>query len=351
MVKKKSKQSLEPLDPHTNAEDQGLLEKLEELSEGQKSTTEDKEFHSVEAVSTAQLPSMPSSEESPSDEELNKLRQNHLSFYWTGKLADNASAPELPDSLIPALVSDFKDLTRLRYNYPVFVPFSSNQEWCYPFSDLINELIDQIQVGGDEGELIKRYLLKIEKEIKGILQKKGMMRLLEVWDEAADRVKKEFKLKNNKLEFFDSELGNLKQQIPGDGYLVPDDKDASLWLFQYAAKTYWREKTAVFAEELQHLIHRLEEILQLDEEFSNQQQDAEHLQSSMGKIAEEEVDFEVLSSIITSTNSQPVLTPQRRQRIRTVLETLKAMSWLYIADQENTEDPTSTLFLFSDKYT
>ncbi len=356
-MKKNNNQSPEALDPHTEAEDQGLLEKLDEIAEEQfgispeSSPTPTVEAKPAEALSR-HLPHLRSSRtpgETPV-EKLQELSKNHLTFYLTGK-SPSEDAFSRSGKLIPALIYEYSDLLHARYEYPVFLPDNPGDNWLYPLSDIFNRLVEGIEGEGDEAQLARRYVLKLEFIIKKQVKKQGKARFLQLWDKSVEILRKESHLKNQKREFFTATMASVREQLPGDGYLVSDTPETPLWLFQYGARVYWRKKTEDFAGELQELIYRLEDLIRADQEHNPEAHSPEHLKSAMGKIAAEEVDFEVLSAIVTSSDTQPPLPPRRLQRMKTVLETLRAMSWLYLPAATGDETENDDLFLFSDKQT
>ena len=76
--------------------------------------------------------------------------QAFVAFYLTGK-KQPAQLQEIGDlNLRPALFSGYRDLTRLRYDFPlVLIERSDEERFVAPLSGLIDDILNKVAIGPD----------------------------------------------------------------------------------------------------------------------------------------------------------------------------------------------------------
>ena len=96
-----------------------------------------------------------------------ELRER-AAFYLTGQRGAEHDAAEDRD-MRPALFAGYRDLTALRYDFPiVLLKDSPDGQIAEPLSVLIDRALDEAAVPGDDGERLRIYALKLERELRSM---------------------------------------------------------------------------------------------------------------------------------------------------------------------------------------
>ena len=89
-------------------------------------------------------------------------------------------------NLRPALLAGFRDLTRLRYDFPVvLVENTARDGSVQSLSSLIDAVLRQVAPRGIEGERLRKHVLRLERQIRVLAAQGATGRLSELWTLAA----------------------------------------------------------------------------------------------------------------------------------------------------------------------
>lgn len=192
-----------------------------------------------------------------------------LSFYLQGERhASDTPAP----SLSPAHLYANRDLSRVRFDYPVLLP---KEGGAVPLRRVVDDLIAKAPEG-DEREKVKRTLLRLEVDLKA----------------GADVAP------------------------PVEGEVLPCTEEAPERLLRAAALQSWRARGAAFRQEIDELIERLRHLLRGDPHDT--------LAQTAG------LDVAALAEIVGEQRSLP---DARRARIEQAIEKLGSLRLLYASDE------------------
>ena len=145
---------------------------------------------------------------------------SHVTFFLTGSLPGARLEPVEGLHLRPALFAAYRDLTSLRYDFPlVFVAGPSDGSLIYSLSGLMDDALEAVGEGG-QSERIRRHALRLEREIRAIVARGAAGLLSTVWDQAAARLEQ-----GAEPSFADS-LRRVRAAIAVDGEVA--DCDAAL---------------------------------------------------------------------------------------------------------------------------
>ncbi|EJW13289.1 Putative oxidoreductase, Fe-S subunit [Rhodovulum sp. PH10] len=111
--------------------------------------------------------------------------KNQLDFPVVGRTAANTPAmPQRP--LRPALLAPYRDLTTLRYDFPlVLVTAATPDGAVQSLTGIVNALLKELAPRGASGEKMRRHLLRLEQEIRRRVAAGKGGRLGAVWDDVA----------------------------------------------------------------------------------------------------------------------------------------------------------------------
>lgn len=250
-----------------------------------------------------------------------------LTFYQKG--AHQQPAP--PEGLLPALIHHYHHLDPLhvRYDFPLLLVENGENGYVVRLVEVIDNLLDSLEVSGDEGQLLKQHVLRVEAEIKSQLEKTPDGRLSDLWDTAAEIVLNHAE----KKELVEKNIQTASEALKIEGTVVGCCHETSAKVFSHLWTQYWTIKNKTFCEELDLLLIKLNYILAADDAKTDKARDPEHLRAST---ANAEIDFEKLSKTLSESHLPQPFPEKQRQRLEETIETLKRgkMMFEYLSSEE-----------------
>ena len=96
--------------------------------------------------------------------------QDQLVFHMTGRRAGEGLAPFDPASMRPALFAGYRDLTRLRHDYPLVLTDPGRADgFAASLSVLVHRALEELAPRGIEGERLRKHVLRLERELRAML--------------------------------------------------------------------------------------------------------------------------------------------------------------------------------------
>jgi hypothetical protein len=255
--------------------------------------------------------------------------QAHIAFHLTGKMPRGEVDAPTQRELYPAILAGYRDLTTLRYDFPlVLVGASSDGKPVRSLSELVDAALKNIAADAD-GERLKRHALRIEREIRKLAAEGAAGSLLDLWDIAAARVGG----KNDEL--LRDSLSRLRAALKTAGEVIDCDKTMPFRLFQHAWQALQDQKTKKFWAEINKLIMKLSDILSADFVRSKEGLSAERLRASVGGADQDAFDFDAMSRLLAEARPSVPLPESRRQRIRGLLSFLRSQRFFSPAGESD----------------
>jgi hypothetical protein len=247
-------------------------------------------------------------------------------FHLTGRKIDEDFRDLGELDLVPALLSQYRDLTRIRHDYPMVLVEGGGDSYVQSLTSVINHVLRGIAPEGMEGERARQNLLSLELEIRAASARNGRGTLSKLWDTAVGTLLSAPNLSGEEKELLEADLARARRASTVDGAVVECSGEAPGSLFVHAWKAIEDKRARTVLETLEGLIVGLSGILQADHLKSAEGLSAEALQSSVGDSFEDEFDFAAMSeSLITSSSSRESHLPAaRRERIRFALSVLES---------------------------
>ena len=191
--------------------------------------------------------------------------QDQTVFHMTGKRAGDGLAALTAD-FRPALLAPYRDLTRLRYDYPVVL------------------LEAELAPRGIEGERLRKQLLRLERELRVLIADGATGTLTGLWPEAAKRAA-------GRDDGVRDVLTRAASALAVDGEVI----DCSRALTERFVTRAWRnvnaEKARAFRLLVDHLIRKLTDILRAAFVHSQAGQQPQALKSGFGNLHGDVFDF------------------------------------------------------------
>ncbi len=215
------------------------------------------------------------------------------------------SAP-VDSAVRPALLAPYRDLASLRYDFPVvLVEGAVGGEFVRSLSAAVDELLQDVAPRGNEGERVRRRVLRAEQDIRVLVADGARGLLSDLWERAAP------------------DLVELRTHLNADGEVVDCDHGLPRRLVEHAWRTVQRRKSERFHVEVNGLIQSLSDILRAAFIHSQEGRRPESLRAAFGAPHHDQFDFDTMSRLLQRGASRDELPPDRCERIEWALAVLR----------------------------
>jgi ferredoxin len=253
--------------------------------------------------------------------------QSQVAFHLTGRRPAAGLDAVDPLALRPALFARYRDLTTLRYDFPlVLVENGSGDVFVQSLSGLVDGILHEV-AQGDDGERVTRHLLRLERQIRTLVAEGSEGSLSTLWDAAAAR------LRARADALLQDSLARARAALKVDGELCDCDAALPVRLVKHAWSAVQEQKARSFREDISRLIEQLSDILRADFARSEAGRSPENLKASVGAAYAEVFDFGTMSRMLAKAAPQAALPPSRRERIRWLLMVLQSQRFYAISDR------------------
>jgi len=248
---------------------------------------------------------------------MDATRQARVAFYLTGKRPGAELEPVEGLDVRPALLARYRDLSALRYDFPVVLLSDAKADACVrSLSGIVDEALTKVARAGD-GERVSKHVLRLEQAIRGAVGVKRQS-LSTLWSETAEQLGSE-----RDGQFKDS-LERAFAFVDSDGELVGCDAELPGRMVAHIWQTAQTKKARRLHGEIARLVHRVSNILRADMARSEKGRSAEALQASIGGLDAEAFDFQALSGVLSRTANRTTITATRRRRLEQLIEALQS---------------------------
>jgi hypothetical protein len=214
---------------------------------------------------------------SPRDAEV----RTEAAFPHAGRRAASAGAAPAGLGLRPALLAAYRDLTALRYDFPLVLRADASDGRVFePLTALVDR---EIAAGADRAQSLRR-----ERELRAAL--------------AAGR--------RAALDGNAGELADCDARLPAR-------------LLTHVWQAVQADKAAAFGRHVDRLAARLTDILRADRARSAAARSADSLRATFGATYGQAFDFQAMSRMLGTVSVQSSLSDARRQRVESTLEALR----------------------------
>jgi hypothetical protein len=247
--------------------------------------------------------------------------QAHVAFFLTGRRPSEYLDDVVGLQLRPALFAGYRDLTPLRYDFPLVLEAKgADPAGVASLSGLFDAAFSAVAKGAD-GERVRKHGLRLEQEVRALVVGGQGGTLSVLWDRAAERLSK------TDAAFADS-CKRLRAAVKVEGELVDCDAALPKSLVGHVWAAAQREKAAQFRKNLDRFILKLSGILQSDFERSAPGLGAKRLQESVGTGFAQAFDFEAMSRLLVKSQPREGMPASRKRRITELLRVLKTQRFV-----------------------
>src|ERR1700693_1469040 len=113
--------------------------------------------------------------------------QSQLAFHLTGRRPGADLCAVDPLALRPALLARYRDLTTLRYDFPVaLVENAPDDTYVRALSGILDGILHEV-AQGEDGERVTRHVLRLEQQVRALSAEGTRGSLSALWEAAAGR--------------------------------------------------------------------------------------------------------------------------------------------------------------------
>jgi ferredoxin len=251
----------------------------------------------------------------PANAEVQSKTVDPVVFHLTGRRAGDEA--DRVDGLEPALLAPYRDLTSLRYDFPVVLSDGADGSGLRSLSSIIDDMLQKVAPAGPDSEQLRKMVLRLEREIRTLLAEGASGTLSELWDQACDR------LATTLGASFAQTVRIGRGAIDVDGPCVDCDAAAASHIIGRVWQVVQDNKARGFRAIVSRLAVKLEDILRAEFIRSLAGRSAGSLQASLGSPHHALFDFKAMSALLPQASSADALPEGRRRRIEWALWVLK----------------------------
>jgi hypothetical protein len=239
-------------------------------------------------------------------------------FFLTGNRAADDLAAFAGLGLRPALFSAYRDLTRLRYDFPVVLVKGAPPDAAVaPLGSLIDRALDEAGGSSQEAERLHAHALRLEREVRAVAASGRVGSLGALLDAAATRQG------GDKDAALAKSAARLRAALKVDGEVLDCSAAMPARVLGHLFAAVQEQRCGTLRLLLERLTVGLRNILSADLASSHAGRTPERLKASFGAVHREDFDFKALSDILSKTASGGGLNESRRRRIESTLEVLE----------------------------
>jgi hypothetical protein len=251
--------------------------------------------------------------------------QAQIAFHLTGRMPKDEFAALASSDLQPAIFAGFRDLTALRYDYPLVLAHDDKQP-VQSLSGLLDDALKAIATDSDADRL-RKHTLRIEREIRKLVAEGTAGSLKNLLDAAVARAG------GKSDELLQNSASRLRTALKLDGEVVDCDRTTPFRVVQHLWQIGQDRKAKTFRGDLNKLIMKLSDILSAEFVRSKEGQSAERLRASIGLVHQNAFDFDALSRLLNDSARDVPMPESRRQRVRGLLSVLRAQRFYAAAGE------------------
>jgi hypothetical protein len=220
--------------------------------------------------------------------------------------------------LRPALFAHYRDLTRLRYDFPLVLVRSEKAVGpVRALSDIVDEVLREVAPKGMAGERLRRHALRLEREIRARSADGERGLLSDLWPAAAKAVG------GPSDENGEEMLRYTAAALKLDGEVISCDARMPVAFLTHAWEDANAAKAREFRKTVDALMVRLSDILRAAYIHSEAGQQPSALRASVGSAGDDEFDFKVMSRLVARRAPKDELPAARRKRIEWALSIMR----------------------------
>jgi hypothetical protein len=260
--------------------------------------------------------------------------QAQVAFFLTGRRPGEYLDAVDGLDLRPALFAGYRDLTPLRYDFPLILGKAVDASGAQSLSALMDGALATV-ARGDDADRIRKHGLRLEQDIRALVGSGTAGSFSKIWDIAANRLSPQMDAA------FEDSRKRLRAAIKVDGELADCDAALPGRMLRHVWGLAQNEKAARFRQKVDRLILKLSDILKSEFERSAEGMSSKRLQASVGSGYAGVFDFDKMAGLLSKTQRKEGMPASRKARINELLKTLKTQRFFPGSDVAAGKDAVS----------
>ena len=246
---------------------------------------------------------------------MDTLTHEHITFLLTGERTGGRL--DAVEGLRPALFAGYRDLTELRYDFPIVLVRTDRDD--HPVVQSLSGIVDDalaVVAEGAAGERLRKHAIGIERAIRALVSNGAKGTLSELWEQAL------LSLGDLDQAHRDSAAA-LRAAITVDGDIVECDGAMPSQMVRHIWSAVQRQKAAGLQRHIDRLLHKLRDILRSDFEQTGKGRTATRLKASVGKGFAAAFDFNAMAQVLATARTRHGSSKTRTKRIQDLVAVLE----------------------------
>lgn len=265
------------------------------------------------------------------DAEATREIMHVLRHFHLGNPSVREKVEAVSSDYLPALLEPYRDVSRLRYDYPLFLsPVDDGavaqgaEELARPLSQFLQDGVNSFASGEESARILKDNLPWLERELRSRLgQSEGPVAAKPLLEASAQAMLAHLKLDQENSRRLNEDLQKLLEATPQEGSLLAYGRYPAIHLLIHVIRSSVIPRHTKFRQQIARHIRELKQLLEVDWSKSDEAKQPEKLQGSVGGAAGL-FDTGALSRVMDHSHGSVVMAATRRQRIESALATLQA---------------------------
>lgn len=254
------------------------------------------------------------------------LRHFHL-----GDPSAKKKLESVGNDYLPALLDPFRDTSRLRYDYPLFLfppdrdkAHQEVEELACPLSQWLKETTASFAPEDTEARIFKDHLPWLERNTRKLLRKReGPVDAGAILAESCRALAEHLDLAEKNQEQLAKDIDRLLQAVPEGGLVLAYGRYPALHLLIHAIRSQISGRQTLFQERVDHCIQGLKKLLEVEWSKSDESIEPKMARDSVG-LGGDRFDPAMLSAVMDHSRGTQIMSEERRSRIEQALVILEA---------------------------
>lgn len=259
--------------------------------------------------------------------DMSVAKQEMIHFHLTGRRGQSVAGDVLLTEACPALLVPYRDLSNLRYDYPlILLDDTDTHAFVDTLSGVVNRLLREIAPEGNAGERLRQHVLRLETRMRKLMVDGFESSLTQLWEKAERSLLAE--CAESEVELLRNSLSTARFALRTEGRVVDCSERLPALLLQHAWTRVESRRTRKSLDQISTLIIRLRNLLKVDDLKTDQSREPKKLKQTLGRRYKEAFDFELMAELLQDSTPNNRLPADRRRRIESALAILESQKFL-----------------------
>jgi ferredoxin len=265
------------------------------------------------------------------DGEASKRILHTLRHFHLGNPAVRDQLESLEREFLPALLAPYRDTSRLRYDYPLFLyPADVDEgdreggDLARPVSRFLVEAVASFAPTDGDARMLKDNLLRLEQALRQRLEDQDTpVAARPLLMEVSAAMLEQLALDEESNVRLQADLDRMLQAVPEEGQFLAYGRHPAIHLLIHVIRCRVIPRHALFQSEVQASIRGLQLLLDVEREKSDEAMEPAAVKESIG-LSARLFDPEALSKVMDHSRGSIGMSPLRRQRVEGAMKTLRS---------------------------